>query len=83
MKAQVIERATNLWAEGERWEAILAALRADGFSKVESIRATVELLRLPLGEAKWLVHNSATWSDSKAKDDAWQERLVAELEPVF
>lgn len=80
MKTQVVQRATALWAGGDRWEKILATLRSEGYSKVDSIRATVELLRLPLSEAKWVVHNSETWSDARDRDDAWQERLVRDLE---
>lgn len=77
--SQVVDRASSLWASGERWEAILSALRAEGFSKVESIRATVELLRIPLAEAKRIVHNSDTWSDVHERDDQWHDRLVKEL----
>lgn len=56
---QVVERASTLWATGDRWDAILAALRAEGFSKVDSIRATVELLRLPLARGE--AHRPQQW----------------------
>ncbi len=77
---KVVERANTLWSHGDRWDEILATLRAEGYSKIDSIKATAELLRLPLAEAKWVVHNSATWSDAMARDDAWQDRLVLELD---
>lgn len=77
---QVIDRAAVLWNRGDRWDAILATLRAEGFSKVDCIKATVDLLRLPLGEAKRVVHDSETWADVRDRDDEWQENLVAELE---
>lgn len=80
MKTPVVERANILWVHGDRWDEILATLRAEGFSKIDSIKATVELLRLTLAEAKRVVHHSATWSDAKALDDAWQGRLVLELD---
>jgi hypothetical protein len=35
--------------DGARWNAILEALRNEGFSKIDCIRATVEILRLPIG----------------------------------
>lgn len=80
MKTQVVDRANALWAHGDRWDEILATLRAEGYSKVDSIKATVELLRLPLAEAKRVVHDSTTWSDAKARDEPWQDRLVLELD---
>jgi len=49
-------RARELWQEGRAWEDMIADLRAEGFSKIDCIRVTVELLRVPLGEAKALVH---------------------------
>jgi hypothetical protein len=76
----VIDRAAVLWDGGEQWDAILGRLRAEGFSKIECIRATVELLRLPLGEAKRVVHDSQTWADVRERDDEWHDRLVIELE---
>lgn len=80
MTTQVIERATVLWGEGDQWDTILARLRAEGFSKMDCIRATVEVLRQPLGEAKRVVHNSETWADIRQRDDDWQDSLVAELD---
>ena len=43
MIGQATERATALWDQGARWDEILASLRAEGFSKVDCIRATVEI----------------------------------------
>jgi hypothetical protein len=80
MIAPVTERAAALWQAGERWDAILGSLRAEGFSKVDCIKATVDQLRLPLGDAKRIVHHSAAWADVKDRDDEWQERLVSEVE---
>ena len=77
---QVIERAGVLWDDGDRWDVILARLRAEGFSKIDCIKATVELLRLPLAEAKRIVHDSETWVDVRQRDDEWQDGLVAELD---
>jgi hypothetical protein len=50
-----------------------------GFSTVESIRATVEILRLPLADAKRLVHESRAWADRRADDDRFHEVLEAEF----
>jgi hypothetical protein len=78
--SDVTGHAATLWAAGARWDEILQTLRAEGFSKIDSIRATVEVLRLPLADAKRLVHESRAWSDRREQDDLWHDALIAELE---
>ena len=75
----VTERATALWDAGARWDEILEALRNEGFSKVDCIRATVEILRLPLADAKRIVHESRAWADRREDDDRFHEVLEAEF----
>ena len=58
------------------WDAVLAQLRADGFSPVESIKVTRAVLHVSLGEAKEIVHASPAWSD--ARDDFEQVQEAAE-----
>lgn len=48
----------------DEWNAVLARLRSDGFSPVESIKVTRAVLHVSLGEAKQIVHASPTWSDA-------------------
>jgi len=80
MIGEVTERASVMWDEGDRWDAILESLRGEGFSKIDCIRATVEILRLPLADAKRLVHESRAWADRRESDDQWHDALIAELE---
>lgn len=80
MTTQVTERAGELWTPGARWDAILGALRAEGYSKVDCIKATVTMLRLPLADAKRLVHESGTWQDVRDADDHWYESLADEMQ---
>ena len=80
MIADVTDRAATLWQAGERWGAILGALRAEGFSKVDCIKATVQQLRLPLADAKRVVHDSAAWADVREQDDELLDRLASEVE---
>jgi hypothetical protein len=80
MIADVTDRAATLWQTGERWGAILGALRAEGFSKVDCIKATVQQLRLPLADAKRVVHDSAAWADVREQDDELLDRLATEVE---
>ena len=77
MIGQATERATALWDEGARWDEILESLRAEGFSTVDCIRATVEILRLPLADAKRIVHESRAWADRRERDDEFHDILEA------
>ena len=79
MIGEVTERATAMWDDGARWDEILGTLRDEGFSKVECIRATVEILRLPLSDAKRIVHESRAWADRREDDDRFHEVLEAEF----
>lgn len=67
------QRASSLLAETGAWEGVLEQLRAEGFSKTDSIRATVERLGVSLSEAKAIVHDSETWSDRRAADDDFHD----------
>lgn len=51
------------------WHTVV---ETEGFSKVDCIKATVEQLRLPVGEAKRVVHDSAAWADDREGHDEWQ-----------
>ena len=79
MIGQVTERATAMWDHGARWDEILETLRAEGFSKVECIRATVEILRLPLADAKRIVHDSRAWAHRRKNDEQFHDVLEAEF----
>lgn len=68
-----------MWDEGVRWDEILVRLRAEGFSKVDCIRATVEILRLSPTDAKRLVHESRAWADRRGLDDEFHEVLELEF----
>ncbi len=79
MTREVIARAKGMWDEGGRWDEILVRLRAEGFSKVDCIRATVEILRLPPTDAKRLVHEGRAWANRRELDDEFHEVLEVEL----
>ena len=79
MICEVTERASAMWDDGARWDEILGTLRDEGYSKVECIRATVEILRLPLADAKRVVHDSRAWADRREDDDRFHEVLEAEF----
>ncbi len=52
-------------ANDEEWDHVLAQLRTDGFSPVESIKVTRAVLHVSLGEAKRIVHFSEAWADAR------------------
>jgi ribosomal protein L7/L12 len=70
------ERARNLAYELVDWETVLAALRAEGFSKIDCVRATVEVRQIPLQEAKKLVHGSYAWNDIRESDDSLLDSIL-------
>ncbi len=49
----------------DEWDSILAQLRAEGFSPIESIKVTRAVLHASLGEAKRIVHQSTAWEDAR------------------
>jgi hypothetical protein len=61
----------------KNWDAVLARLRADGFSPVESIKVTRAVLDVSLGEAKRIVHESAAWADARASFEEMQDSVLS------
>ncbi len=80
--ADVTARARGLVQELADWNDVLSALRAEGFSKIECVRATAEVRRLPLGESKRLVHESEAWRDLRERDDLVLDDIVEGLEEL-
>jgi len=64
------------------WDAVLARLRADGFSPVESIKVTRAVLDVSLGEAKRIVHESAAWADARASFEELQDSVLSDARSV-
>ena len=65
--------------EGATTETILELLRSKGASKIESIRALCDGARMPLADAKRVVHFSSAWADVKERDEKFWDEL--EMEP--
>lgn len=79
MMSEPQTRAQELWEKGYVWNDVVGTLRREGFSKIDCIRATTDVLRIPLAEAKRLVHFSPTWSDVRSRDDAFHSLASAAL----
>jgi hypothetical protein len=69
------ERANTLLRKGQDWDMVLATLRTEGFSIIDSIVAYRQITQVPLGEAKHVVHHSDAWSDRRALHDAFHESI--------
>lgn len=68
-------RASELLREFGLRDTVLEELRKEGFSQAESIKATVERLGVPLGEAKRIVHLSEVWADVRPANDRLHQSL--------
>lgn len=63
--------------DGVPTDEILAHLRHEGASKIDSIRALCDEAGLPLAEAKRTVHFSPVWSDRNEQDEKFWDDLEA------
>ncbi|HUQ63999.1 MAG TPA: hypothetical protein VM121_09610 [Acidimicrobiales bacterium] len=82
MRTDLVTRAQDLWAGGRSWTEILDELRRAGASKIDCVRAAVQILRVPTADAKMLVHYSDVWADVRGADEQFHESLIAAAESV-
>lgn len=66
----------------EEWDHVLAQLRRDGFSPIESIKITRAVLGVGLGEAKSIVHRSDAWSDARVGFEQLQDAAIEATEQL-
>lgn len=72
--------AETLLADGIELEVVLARLRSDGVTMVQSMLVLIRVQGLSLVEAREAVHTSETWSDQREKHDEFHELLAQTLE---
>lgn len=65
---KLTEKLKTLLTQLTDQEVAIQLLRANNFSKSESIEILREVFNLPYYEAQTLVHHSQTWSDVKEAD---------------
>ena len=82
MNTDEAEKLLRALKPGEDPEEALQALRAHGCSKIESMIALRKSGRCSLAEAKVIVHGSKSWEDVAARDEAFHDALVAEVEKL-
>lgn len=81
-RSKLIDRCRAMIVAGDgSEEELIADLRAEGCSKIESIAVLREVLGVNLGDAKRLVHCSSTWSDVRHRDDEFHDQLFEAARP--
>ena len=80
--AALMRTARKLVADGNDVESVLTLFRQGGCSKVESIRALMDVKAISLREAKEIVHLSRTWRDTLQADDRFHEKLESAAETL-
>lgn len=78
----LLVRAEGLLAEGHEMQEVLRFVPANGCTIVESIKATMQLTGVSLGNAKQLVHTSEDWNDLRASHDAFHHALIEHVEAI-
>ena len=73
------EEVVRIWRGAADRETFLHSMRAQGATKIESIRALRRVANMPLGEAKEVVHFSPTWADRRAADDRFHQAVITAL----
>ena len=75
-RPSVASHARKLLEAGENYDVVLAFLRAEGVTKLDSIKLFCEVAGLSLLDAKRLVHNSDVWTDSFQRDEKFHASLL-------
>jgi len=75
-RSELARECKALRASGSSDEDLMAFLRAEGCSKIDSIVVLREALNLSLAEGKALVHLSRAWRDVRERDDAFHDALI-------
>lgn len=73
-----IEKAKLLIQAGDALDDILADLRAEGGSEIDSIIVLRGALCMGLKEAKRTVHFSAAWADTKERQERFWDELAGD-----
>lgn len=66
-----------MWSKGLSWPDIAGTLRREGFSQVDCIRACADALRVPLSEAKRLIHYGDAWQDKSQSNETLHDVLIS------
>lgn len=76
---QLVAQCKQKLEAGGDLEAVLQYLRNETGRKTVSVAVVADVLQIPIGEAKILVHNSPAWSDLKAQHEAFESDVLGDL----
>jgi hypothetical protein len=71
----LVDSCERMFAGGANTESVLAFLRRNGCSQINSIRSLVLSTDLSLAEAKKIVHLSQTWEDARKSNDDFHDQI--------
>ena len=77
--ATLVNECQRQRAAGKSNDDLVAFLRTQGCSKVESMAIVARACGVGLGEAKEIVHLSKAWADTRERDERFQQSLEAGL----
>jgi hypothetical protein len=80
-RRQLIDECRKLLESKVDREGLVSYLRGQGCLKLDSMAILRQVLDISLGEAKGLVHCSATWQDVRERDDKFHDILIDEVLP--
>lgn len=75
-RIEIEKRCSQIYEETKSDEDVLAFLRDEGLTKVESLKFFRVWKNISLGEAKKIVHFSNVWKDQKETDEALQDSFL-------
>ncbi|MCP3993625.1 MAG: hypothetical protein GY722_00970 [bacterium] len=76
----LIELSAQQRRNGDSVEQILASLRAQGASIVDSLKVVRAVEGVRLGRAKEIIDNSKTWADARESNDELRSIAVQSIE---
>ncbi len=78
--SDLIELSAKQRRNGDSVEQMLASLRAQGTSIVDSLKVVRAVEGVRLGRAKKIIDNSKTWADARKSNDELRSIAVQALE---
>jgi hypothetical protein len=76
-QTELLATCATMFAESAALDDVLAFLREQGCSKVESIRTLVQVGKLNLRDSKRVVHASKVWADTREDDERLHDTLLS------
>lgn len=76
---RLLETSRKIYADSQSADAVIYFLRAETQKKTVSIAVLAELLNIPLGEAKEMVHHSVVWQNEFRRDEEFRKIIFSAL----